>query len=83
LAVVGFTREKVSLRLSNLMAFDATAFGSWGCPPERYPEAIAMVTSDRVQLGPFIRKIPMADLALTLSAAHTSRSDPRRAIFVP
>jgi 6-hydroxycyclohex-1-ene-1-carbonyl-CoA dehydrogenase len=65
------------------MAFDATAFGSWGCPPERYPEAIALVTSGRVQLGPFIRKIPMADLALTLSAAHTPRSDPRRAIFVP
>ena len=83
LAIVGFTREKVSLRLSNLMAFDATAFGSWGCPPERYPEAIALVTSGRVQLGPFIRKIPMADLASTLSAAHTPRSDPRRAIFVP
>ena len=83
LAVVGFTREKVSLRLSNLMAFDATAFGSWGCPPQRYPEAVALVTSGLVQLGPFIRKIPMADLASTLDAAHAPHSDPRRAIFVP
>ncbi|HOW46379.1 MAG TPA: 6-hydroxycyclohex-1-ene-1-carbonyl-CoA dehydrogenase, partial [Rubrivivax sp.] len=34
LAVVGFTMDKVELRLSNLMAFDARAIGNWGCPPE-------------------------------------------------
>ena len=34
LAVVGFTPKKVELRFSNLMAFDATARGNWGCPPE-------------------------------------------------
>jgi len=31
LAVVGFTAKPVELRLSNLMAFDATARGNWGC----------------------------------------------------
>ena len=29
LAVVGFTMDKPQIRLSNLMAFDVTAFGSW------------------------------------------------------
>jgi 6-hydroxycyclohex-1-ene-1-carbonyl-CoA dehydrogenase len=82
LAVVGFTRDKVTIRLSNLMAFDATAFGSWGCPPERYPEAIELVTSGRVKLLPFIRKVPMSTIATVLAEAH-GRSDARRTILVP
>jgi len=82
LAVVGFTREKVSIRLSNLMAFDATAFGSWGCPPERYPEAIELVTTGLVKLLPFTRKVPMSDIATVLEKAH-GRSDARRTILVP
>jgi len=82
LAVVGFTREKVSIRLSNLMAFDATAFGSWGCPPQRYPEALALVMSGRVKLLPFTRKVPMSEITTVLEDAH-ERSDPRRTILVP
>ena len=35
LSVVGFTMDKVEVRLSNLMAFDARALGNWGCPPAR------------------------------------------------
>ena len=82
LAVVGFTMDKVTIRLSNLMAFDAAAFGSWGCPPERYPEAIELVTSGKVDLLPFIRKVPMADIEEVLEEAH-GRSDPRRTILIP
>ncbi len=82
LAVLGFTRDKVSIRLSNLMAFDATAFGSWGCPPERYPEAIELVTSGKVQVLAFTRKVSMRDIAAVLAETH-SRTDPRRAILVP
>ncbi len=82
LAVVGFTMEKVTIRLSNLMAFDATAFGSWGCPPERYPEAIELVTSGKVALLPFTRKVPMTDLPEVLEQAH-SDPDPRRTILIP
>lgn len=82
LAVVGFTRDKVSIRLSNLMAFDATAFGSWGCPPELYPEAIELVTSGRVHLLPFTRKVPMTEIVTVLANAH-SRSEPQRTILVP
>lgn len=82
LAVIGFTMEKVSIRLSNLMAFDATAFGSWGCPPERYPEAIEMVTSGKIDLAPFIRKIPMSNIQQVLEEAH-GRSNARRTILIP
>ncbi len=82
LAVVGFTREKISIRLSNLMAFDATAFGSWGCPPERYPEAIELVTSGRVELLPFTHKVPMSDITAVF-AEISERSDARRTILVP
>jgi len=82
LAVVGFTMDKVSIRLSNLMAFDADAFGSWGCPPERYPEAISLVTSGQVDLLPFTRKIPMAEVESALAVARDG-SDPRRSILIP
>ncbi len=82
LAVVGFTMDKVSIRLSNLMAFDAAAFGSWGCPPERYPEAVELVTAGRIDLLPFTRKVPMAEAEAALAAAR-SGSDPRRSILIP
>ncbi len=82
LAVVGFTRDMVSIRLSNLMAFDATAFGSWGCPPERYPEAVQLVASGKVTLTPFTRKVPMDDIVEVLEDAHHGH-DPRRTILIP
>jgi 6-hydroxycyclohex-1-ene-1-carbonyl-CoA dehydrogenase len=82
LVVVGFTMDMVEVRLSNLMAFDATAFGTWGCPPELYPEAIDLVTSGRVKLLPFTRKVPMSDLAQVLEQAHR-QSDARRTILIP
>ena len=80
LAVVGFTREKVTIRLSNLMAFDATAFGSWGCPPERFPEAIELVTSGKISVLPFTRRVPMSDVATVIAAAQ---HDAQRTILVP
>jgi len=82
LAVVGFTMDKVTIRLSNLMAFDATAFGSWGCPPQLYPEAIDLVTSGQIDLLPFTRKTSMADISQVLEEAHIG-GDPRRTILVP
>ncbi|MCH7667986.1 MAG: 6-hydroxycyclohex-1-ene-1-carbonyl-CoA dehydrogenase [Acidobacteria bacterium] len=82
LAVVGFTMEKITIRLSNLMAFDATAFGSWGCPTEKYPEAIELVTSGRVQLLPFTRKVPMREISAVIAQSH-ERSDHRRTILIP
>ncbi|MDT8341871.1 MAG: 6-hydroxycyclohex-1-ene-1-carbonyl-CoA dehydrogenase [Longimicrobiales bacterium] len=82
LMVVGFTLERVEVRLSNLMAFDATVQGTWGCRPELYPEALALVTSGRVALRPFVEIHPLrhGPAVLEQAAAHALE---RRAVLVP
>jgi 6-hydroxycyclohex-1-ene-1-carbonyl-CoA dehydrogenase len=62
LAVVGFTRERISLRLSNLMALDARVFGNWGCRPDRYPEILELIREGKIVLGPHVERFPMSRL---------------------
>jgi 6-hydroxycyclohex-1-ene-1-carbonyl-CoA dehydrogenase len=82
LAVVGFTPKEVDLRLSNLMAFDATAQGNWGCPPENYPAALQLVLAGKVALGPFVEQHPLEDTAEIFDAvAHHAVK--RRVILTP
>jgi 6-hydroxycyclohex-1-ene-1-carbonyl-CoA dehydrogenase len=59
LTVIGYTLDEIEIRLSNLMAFDATARGNWGCLPELYPAAIEAVLSGDIALAPFIERHPM------------------------
>ena len=82
LAVVGFTPQAIELRLSNLMAFDATARGNWGCPPEQYPAALKFVLEGKVALAPFVEKHPLEEAPAILEAVakHALR---RRAILQP
>ena len=82
LMVVGFTLAKVELRLSNLMAFDATVQGSWGCKPEYYPEALALVTEGKIALRPFIETHPLEEGPHVLDDVAEHRLN-RRAILVP
>ncbi len=82
LMVVGFTLAKLELRLSNLMAFDATVQGTWGCRPELYPEALRLVTSGRVTLHPFIERHPLA-LGPEILRRVADHELHRRAILVP
>ena len=82
LAVVGFTLDKLELRLSNLMAFDATCFGNWGCAPELYPDAIQLVLDGRVDLQPFIKKHSLDQIQPLFEAAHAGALS-ERAILVP
>ncbi len=82
LAVVGFTMDKVELRLSNLMAFDARAIGNWGCPPERYPEALALVLQGKVRVKPFVETHPLAEINRIFEAVH-QREISRRVVLVP
>ncbi|HEY6107126.1 MAG TPA: 6-hydroxycyclohex-1-ene-1-carbonyl-CoA dehydrogenase, partial [Anaeromyxobacteraceae bacterium] len=82
LAVVGFTLDKVEVRLSNLMAFHARALGNWGCPPELYPAALELVLDGRVKLGPYVERHPLAEVNRVLADVH-DRKLTRRAILVP
>ncbi len=82
LGVVGFTPKSVELRLSNLMAFDATARGNWGCPPDQYPGALQMVLDGKVSLAPYVELHPLEEAPAVLDALakHVLR---RRAILQP
>lgn len=82
LAVVGFTMEKLELRLSNLMALDATCCGNWGCSPAHYPAIVDLVLSKRIALKPFIEMHPLAKIEQLFEAAHAGALT-RRAILVP
>ena len=82
LSVVGFTMDKVELRLSNLMAFDARAIGNWGCPPEHYPAALDLVLDGRVRLAPFVETHPLDRINEVFHAVH-AREITRRAVMVP
>ena len=82
LAVVGFTMDKIELRLSNLMAFHARAIGNWGCPPELYPAALDLVLSGRVKILPFIETHPLGEINRVFAAVHSGALK-RRAVLVP
>jgi len=82
LSVVGFTMDKVEVRLSNLMAFDARAIGNWGCPPESYPQALHLVLDGKVQIKPFVEAHPLDDINRVFAAVH-QREIKKRAVLVP
>ncbi len=82
LAVVGFTLDKVEVRLSNLMAFHARALGNWGCPPDLYPAALDMVLDGKVKLAPYVERHPLAEVNRVLADVHARRIT-RRAVLVP
>jgi 6-hydroxycyclohex-1-ene-1-carbonyl-CoA dehydrogenase len=82
LAVVGFTMDKVEIRLSNLMAFHARALGNWGCPPELYPGALDLVLNDKVKVAPFIERHALSSINEVFDATHGGAIT-RRAILVP
>jgi 6-hydroxycyclohex-1-ene-1-carbonyl-CoA dehydrogenase len=82
LMVIGFTLAKTELRLSNAMAFDATIQGTWGCRPELYPPALALVTGGQVTLAPFIERFPLREGADVLARVAEHRLT-KRAILTP
>jgi len=82
LSVVGFTMDKVEVRLSNLMAFDARALGNWGCPPEYYPAALDLVLDGKVQIAAFVEKRPLATINEVFAAVHRHEIR-KRVVLVP
>lgn len=82
LGVVGFTPKPVELRLSNLMAFDATAQGNWGCLPEHYPAILELVLAGKLALLPFVERRPLASINETFADVQ-ARKVSGRVVLVP
>jgi 6-hydroxycyclohex-1-ene-1-carbonyl-CoA dehydrogenase len=82
LSVVGFTMDKVDIRLSNLMAFHARALGNWGCLPEHYPAALDLVLDGKINLKDFVEQKPLNEINEVFHAVHHKEMQ-RRAILIP
>jgi 6-hydroxycyclohex-1-ene-1-carbonyl-CoA dehydrogenase len=82
LSVVGYTPRPVELRLSNLMAFDATVQGNWACLPEHYPAVVDLVLAGQVAVAPFVERRPLASINETFAELHAGASA-RRIVLVP
>jgi len=82
LSIVGYTASKVEVRLSNLMALDATAQGNWGCLPEHYPAILDLVLAGRIAVAPFVERRPMSSVNETFEDLHAHRIS-KRAILIP
>jgi len=62
MSVVGFTLDKLEVRLSNLMAFDGQLIGTWGCKPELYADVIKLISEDKLKLKPYTQTFPMSKI---------------------
>ncbi len=82
LSVVGFTMDKIEIRLSNLMAYDARALGNWGCPPESYPAALDLVLDGKVAIKPFVEAHSLDDINRIFAAVH-HREIKKRVVLTP
>jgi 6-hydroxycyclohex-1-ene-1-carbonyl-CoA dehydrogenase len=78
LSIVGFTMDKLEVRLSNLMAFDAKIIGTWGCKPELYKDVVALIDSGKLEIRDFVETFPMSKInevfQNTLDHKYTKRS---------
>lgn len=78
LSIVGFTMNKLEVRLSNLMAFDAKLIGTWGCKPELYPEVVDLIASGKLEIKDFVQTFPMSKInevfQNTLAHKYSKRS---------
>ena len=82
LQVVGFTMDTVNIRLSNLMAFHATARGNWGCLPEHYPSVLKLVLDDKVKIRPFVETFALDRINEVFEKSH-HRQIKKRPVMVP
>jgi len=82
LGIVGFTMDKASVRLSNIMAFDGDVFGNWGCKPEYYPAVVAKVLDGSVNILDNIEERPLDSINEVLPLAFDHKLS-KRVVFVP
>ncbi len=82
ISVVGFTMEKINIRLSNIMAFDASLHGNWGCSPRHYPAVVKDVLARKINLLDNIEIHPLDEINDLVALALEHKLD-RRAILIP
>jgi len=82
LSVVGFTLDKLEVRLSNLMAFDARVIGTWGCKPELYSAVIDLVAEGKVLIKPFSESAPLSSIN-TVFQETLEHKRTKRTILIP
>jgi 6-hydroxycyclohex-1-ene-1-carbonyl-CoA dehydrogenase len=82
LGVVGYTAKKLEIRLSNLMALDATARGNWGCPPDQYPAALDLVLKGKIAVQPYVEEHSLEDAPAVFEAV-ARKAIRRRVILRP
>ncbi|MBT4264593.1 MAG: 6-hydroxycyclohex-1-ene-1-carbonyl-CoA dehydrogenase [Deltaproteobacteria bacterium] len=82
MATVGFTMDKLNLRISNLMAFDARIVGNWGASPEIYAEAIQLYLEGKLNLKDFTELHPLSSINEIIYKAHHEGLE-SRAVLVP
>ena len=82
LSVIGYTLDKVELRLSNLMALHARALGNGGCAPRHYPAALALVLDGQVNLQPFVEHHALENVNQVLQDLHHHKIG-RRPVLIP
>ena len=80
--IIGFTMDKISVRLSNVMAFDADLFGNWGCSPENYPAALEKVLQGSINVLDNIEEHPLDSINEIVPLAFDHKLS-KRVIFVP
>ena len=82
LSIVGFTMDKLNVRLSNLMAFDAKIIGTWGCKPELYSEVVELIASGKLDIKDFIQVFPMSRINEIFKNTLNHKYD-KRSVLVP
>ncbi len=82
LSIVGFTLDKLEIRLSNLMAFDAEVIGTWGCKPELYPEVIELINSGKLKLDDFVETFPLSKINEVFKNTLEHKYE-KRSVLVP
>ncbi len=82
LSIVGFTMDKLNVRLSNLMAFDAKLIGTWGCNPELYPEVVELVAQDKLRIDQFVETFPLSEINEVFKNTLNHKYN-KRSVLVP
>ncbi len=82
LGVIGFTMDKLTIRLSNIMAFDADIFGNWGCRPAYYPPVLEHVLAGKINLLDNIEEKPLDSINEIIPLALGHKLE-KRIVFVP